>query len=431
MVVGKPLWHAITPAGPRTGPLEQDSVADVAVIGAGFLGLSAATMLARAGMDVAVLEGSSIGAGASGRNAGFVVPHFSRADPSTLAVKMPGRAGERLLSLLEGAADRVFDLARKLSVDAQAEQSGWLQPAHGAAAAQELRRLVDFWQARDRPVRWLDADTIRARTGISIYDGALEDASGGTINPLAFLCGLARRAIGAGARVYTRTSVEKLVSAGIRRNLQLSTGATLRARNVLLATNGAMTGAARHLGRTVLPLSVYQIATEPMADKIVARIALGRQPVSDTRTNIFTYRLTPDNRLVSGGMALLPVAAEGRMSRRIAGRLQGELGLPDVPRIDYVWRGTAAMTGDGLPALASGEHGVLGAVGCNGRGVAFATVFGEAIGRWMANGGDPQDAPLPVMRARALPMRPLTPTAASLVLLRGLWHDHAVARGRR
>lgn len=429
-VLGKPLWESTTPPGPASEPLRINATAEVAIVGAGFLGLSAAATLAAAGVDVAVIEAGEIGAGASGRNAGFVVPHFSRADPASLAQRLPQSAAERMLGLLESGADRVFEVARDAELGRQAEQTGWLQPAHGAEAAAALQRRVAMWQARGRPVRWLDRATIAERTGVNFYHGALEDDSGGMINPLAFARGLARCALAAGARLYTQTSALDITTDGAGHILRLSTGATLHARRVLLASNAGTLGAARPLGRRVLPLTVYQIATEPLPAEIVARIAPRRQPVSDTRTNIFTYRLDADNRLISGGMALIPYRAEARMARRIVERLARELGLPAVPKVEHVWRGTAAMTSDGLPLLTTLGAGIVGAVGCNGRGVAFTTVLGEALGTWLAEGADPQDTPLPLVLARPLPVRGLARWAPSLVLLRGLWADRQ-AMGHR
>ncbi|MDO9525493.1 MAG: FAD-binding oxidoreductase [Gemmobacter sp.] len=418
--IGTPVWEATAQPGPTTAPLKSGATTDVVIVGAGFLGLSAAAALASAGVDVIVLDAGDIGAGASGRNAGFVVPHFSRADPAELAQRLSQRAAEQTLGLLESGADRVFALATEAGLGRQAEQVGWLQPAHEPASADLLQKRVAMWQARGRPVRWLDRAEVAERTGTSGYFGALEDASGGMINPLAFARALARRAIAAGVQLHTRTTAMDIATDGNAHTLRLSTGATVRATRVLLASNAGTTGAARKLGQSVLPLSVYQIATEPLPAETVARIAPRRQPVSDTRTNIFTYRLDADNRLISGGMALIPYAAERRMARRIAERLAQQLDLGSVPQIDAVWRGTAAMTRDGLPLLTTAGAGIFGAVGCNGRGVAFTTVLGEALGNWMAAGADPNEAPLPLLPSRALPLRGLARWAPSLVLLRGI-----------
>lgn len=422
------LWHATTAEGPRPGPPVQDLRVDAAVIGAGFTGLSAALAFAEAGVSVAVLEAGEIGAGASGRNAGFVVPHFSRADPDTVRDRLAPDRAEALLSLIESGADHVFALAARLGLGDQAEQAGWLQPAHTAAAAAALQDRVAAWQARGRPVHWLPAGEVAARTGMTVYHGALSDESGGVVNPLALARGLADLALRAGARLHTATPVSAMRREAGEWVLRTDRGREIRADRVLVATNAGTGGAAARLGRTVLPLQVYQIATEPVDAATVARIASRRQPVSDTRTNIFTYRLDADDRLISGGMALIPVAAEARMGRRIAARLARELRLEAVPRIAHVWRGTAAMTRDALPALVEHGPGVWGAIGCNGRGVAFTNVFGAALARWIAAGADPAQAPLPVQAARPLRMRGPGRLAPSAVLLGGMWRDRRAMR---
>lgn len=425
------LWEATTPAGPAFSRAEGEIRVDVAVVGAGFMGLSAALALSEAGVSVAVLEAGDVAAGASGRNAGFVVPHFSRADPATLFSRLPEAHAEALLSLVSRGGGVVFTLAQKLGLGREAQQTGWLQPAHSTEAAEALRKRVALWRERGRPVRWLPAEEIAARTGMGCYHGALEDASGGVVNPLALARGLARLAAEAGAVIHTATPVSAARREG--GGWRLSTpSATVRAEVVLLATNAGTDGAARRLGRTVVPLRVYQIATEPLDAATVARISPRRQPVSDTRTNIFTYRLDAQDRLISGGMALVPLGAEGRMAQRIAARLAAELALPRVPRVEHVWRGTAAMTRDALPALVAHGPGLFGAVGCNGRGVGFTTVFGRALGEWLAASADPQEAPVPPVPERPIPFRGPGRLAPSIVLLRGMAADRqAMGRAER
>lgn len=422
------VWHATSPAGPEAGLPAGDLRVDVAIVGAGFLGLSAALAFAEAGVSVVVLEADTVGAGASGRNAGFVVPHFSRADPASLRASMGEAAAERLLSVLETGADRVFDLAARIGLGREAAQTGWLQPAHSAAAESALRARIAMWQARGRPVAWLGRDEIASLTGMTLYRGALADASGGTVNPLMLARGMAVLAQGAGARLFTGAPVTRMTPESGGWRLGLGGGQTVRADHVLMATNAAVDGAARLLGQTTVPLQVYQIATEPLDPATVARIAPKRQPVSDTRSNIFTYRLDSADRLISGGMALFPFKAEERMARRIAERLASELALPAVPRVAHVWRGTAAMTRDGLPALVPLGSGAWGGIGCNGRGVAFTTALGAALAQWIMAGADPARAPIPPRRALPVPARGFSWLAPTTVLLRGMLAD---ARARR
>jgi len=418
------LWHATTPQpAPRPGPNPGEST-DVAIIGGGFLGLSCALHLALAGVSVRVVEAQRIGWGASGRNAGFVVPHFSRADPAMIRARLGADAGARLLDLVAQGGDMVFDLARRAGLGAQAEQNGWLQPAHSAAMAQALQARVRDWQALGRPVEWLDARAMKARSGMSTYHGALRDASGGMINPLAYALGLARLAETAGAVVHEQTPVMSLTSDNDGWTLHTANG-PLHARRVLLATNAETLGAARPLGRAVLPLTVHQIATTPLDSKTVARIAPNREPASDTRTNIFTWRLDADNRLISGGMAMVPMGAGTRLPNKILQRAIRELRLPTDTALAHAWHGTAAMTTDALPLLSAIKPGLIGAVGCNGRGVAFTTALGRALAQALANHSP---LPLPTKPASPIPFRPLARHAPALVLARGLWSDARALR---
>lgn len=116
------------------------------------------------------------------------------------------------------------------------------------------------------------------------------------------------------------------------------------------------------------------------------------------------------------------------MAQRIAARLAYELKLPAVPKVAHIWRGTAAMTVNALPALADLGPGAYGAIGCNGRGVAFTNVLGGALARWMIASADPAAAPLPVGTAEPLPMRGPGQLAPSVVLVRGMLADRRAMR---
>jgi len=418
------LWHATTPQpAPRPGAASGETT-DMAIVGGGFLGLSCALHLAQAGVSVRVFEAQRIGGGASGRNAGFVVPHFSRADPSMIRARLGADAGARLLDLVAQGGDMVFDLARRAGLGAQAEQVGWLQPAHSAAMAHALQARVRDWQALGRPVEWLDARAMAARSGMKIYHGALRDASGGMINPLAYALGLARLAEEAGAVLHEETPVTSVARKGSGWILHTANG-PVQAGRVLLATNAETLGAARPLGRAVLPLTVHQIATTPLDSETVARIAPNREPASDTRTNIFTWRLDADNRLISGGMALVPFGAGTRMPQKILQRAVRELRLPPETRLAHAWQGIAGMTTDALPLLTEIEPGLIGAVGCNGRGVAFTTALGRALAQALAKGSV---LPLPSKPATPIPLRPVARHAPALVLAKGLWSDARALR---
>ncbi|UUP15907.1 NAD(P)/FAD-dependent oxidoreductase [Nitratireductor thuwali] len=421
------LWHAVTGPAPAFGRLDPGATAEVAVIGGGFAGLSSALALAQRGVEVLLLEAHAVGWGASGRNAGFVVPNFSKADPAAVVARLGKETGERLLELVGQGADRVFAFARAAGLGWQAEQNGWLQPAHSAAAADMLRKRVEAWRALGRPVEWIDAAETARRTGMDIYHGALADRSGGVINPLAYARALARAAAAAGARIVEDATVTDVRPAdGDGWHLATTQGA-VRAGKVLLCTNAEEAGVAARLAWQVIPLNVYQIATEPLTKEAANRFSPHREPVSDTRANIFTFRLDADNRLISGGMAIVPLAAERRMGARIVRRLARELGLSDVPRVTHVWRGTAAVTPDFLPRIVRFGDGFFGATGCNGRGIAMTTMFGDVLAD-AVTGAPPDALPVPVSEPASIPFRPIARAAPSAFLVRGILDDWRTTR---
>ncbi|MHA1565490.1 MAG: NAD(P)/FAD-dependent oxidoreductase [Alphaproteobacteria bacterium] len=374
-------------------------MADVAIIGGGFTGLSAALHLAEQGVAVRVIEAGEIGSCASGRNGGLVVPNFAKADPSVVQARLGMEAGNRLLELIGGAGDAVFDLIKRLGIECDAEQTGWIQPAHRAEVLKALERRCEEWAARGRPVALLDRDELSRLTGCEKFFGGWVDRSGGQLNPLKYVRGLAKAAMDAGAHVHTGARINSMERTARRWTLK-SNGGTITADQVLLCTNAEVGRLWPRLMRSFIPLTVHQLATVPISDALANRISPGRQPVSDTSTNLFSYRLDRENRLISGGMAALPWGADGRMVRYIAQRLDHMLDLGGVPRVEHIWHGTAAVTPDFLPRLHMLAPGLHAGLGCNGRGIAMTTVLGQVLAQAAQQGH---------ARGLAVPLNELTP----------------------
>jgi glycine/D-amino acid oxidase-like deaminating enzyme len=418
-------WKTATPRPVLPG-ISSDLSVDVAVIGGGFTGLTAALHLARRGASVVVLEADAIGSGASGVNAGFVVPNFAKADPATVTKRLGPERGRRLLELVGRGGERIFETVRNFQIDCDAAQTGWLQPAHSDAMAEMLKARVERWRDLGRPLRYLDAAETGKLTGVRGYRGALFDPTGGTIHPLSYAHGLARAAIETGALIQEHAPVMSVERAGQDWILR-SPDRRISARRVLLCTNASRVGVARHLHRAIVPLSVYQIATAPLPAEIVVRFSPQRHPVSDTRSNLFTYRLDRDNRLISGGMSLLPIGAHQRMGRGIAERLATELSLGFTPEIEHVWRGIAAMTTDFLPHLYEFGPGFIGGIGCNGRGVAMTAMLGEALAD-AALGTPLSELPVPEASPRSIPFHFLAQAAPSFAIAQARWQDWRARR---
>lgn len=419
------LWTLTASRAPELSS-EARSRCDVVVIGGGFTGLTAALHLARAGRSVTVLEAGQLGAGASGMNAGFVVPNFAKADPATVRQKLPRAEADALLSLVGSGADQVFAIIAEEQIACDAAQTGWLQPAYGDDMAQILRRRAKDWTELGRPVDFLDARAIRNETGMDIYSGGLIDRSGGTIHPLNYLYGLARAVTRRGGVIRENSRVESVERDGGTWRIGFADH-EIEAEAVILATNAFTDGIASRMGRTGVPLKVYQVATKPIDTETVARIAPNRRPVGDTRSNLFTYRLDRDNRLISGGMAINPIGAFERVGRAVVDRLVSELRLPRHPGIEIVWTGTAIMTPDFLPRLYRFGEGFFGGIGCNGRGIAMTAQLGRTLAR-LALGEPAESLPIPLQSSRPLPFHALTPMVASLALAHARFQDWRSSR---
>ncbi len=415
------LWRRTARASFVGGKAAPDET-DVLLIGAGFTGLTAALHLARAGRRVVVLDAATLGEGASGQNAGFVVPNFALMDPDAVGQALGAQKGGALLDLVAGGADAVFRTIRDEAMTCDAEQNGWLNPAATPEAAAMLERRAAQWQDRGRPVRFLSASETAQQTGMDLYHGALLDQSGGVLHPLDYLFGLAKAVEAHGGVVVENAPVASIVQKGSQWQAQLSDGREVRAGHLLLCTNAFTQGAAAQLGKTTVPLRVYQVATTPLDAATVARISPDRRPVGDTRKNLFTYRLDRDNRLISGGMAAVPWGAKPRLGRAIVDRLASELSLPETPRTEVVWTGVAALTPDFLPRIhALGDTGFAG-IGCNGRGIAMTAQLGRVLADAVL-GTPPEDLPVPLRRTRRIPFHRLTPLAASAGLIKARLTD--------
>lgn len=376
-----PLWQATARNIRAREALAGSLSVDLAVIGAGFTGLSTALHAAEAGLRVAVVEAEALAHGATGRNAGFVVPNFAKMDPDAIIAKLGAARGERLIGFAAASAETVFGLIARHGIDCDARQSGWIQPAPSEAAFALLKSRAAQWQRRGRPAEVLDREALASATGARGYAGGWTDKSGGVLNPTAYAYGLADAAEAAGARVFERSPVTAVTRAGERWRLT-TPGGDIDAGKVILATNAYGGGLHRDLSRSYFPLRVFQVATQPLPPSIRDRLLPGGQSVSDCRRNLFTFRFDAENRLISGGMDIVRPGADRRVPRAIHRRLARLLEIDDLPPLAYAWSGVAAVMPDFLPHLFVLGPGFLGGIACNGRGIAMTTQLGTVLADW-------------------------------------------------
>ena len=412
------LWADVTPPGPDLPALDGDHSVDIAIIGAGFTGLSTALHLRRAGVEVAVLEAIEPGWGASGRNNGQVIPTLSRAEPDDIVTRH-GAAGERFVALLRDSASTLFDLVREEGLEAEAEQTGWIQPVHSPGRMKIAERRVAAWSKWGAPVELLSREEVARRVGSAAWFGGWWNRSGGHINPLALVRALVRAVLARGGRIYARTPAHSFERVADRWIVTTGRG-QVSARALLLATNAytdAVTpGLAPEIAREVVPVLSWQMATGPLGDNVRRTILPDRSAMSDTHGELYFARYDARHRLVTGGALVNPVNGPERLKPYVSARLKTLFPTIGDVRFDYVWNGAIGMTRDYLPHLHRlGPNGYAWA-GCNGRAVALAIALGREFARAL-QGAPETELGLPFSEPAPIPLHGLVRRLAPLMLL--------------
>lgn len=424
----KSLWAATAPPAPDCPPLAGDAKAEVAIVGGGFTGLSAALHLAEKGVAVTLLEAAEPGFGASGRNGGQVIAGLKE-DPGDLVARFGEVAGERLVAFAGGTADFVFDLIARYGLDCDARREGWVQAAHAPLVLPALEKRVQEWQARGAPVELLDQATTARLLGTQGYAGGLLDRRGGRLQPLAYARGLARAAIGLGAAIHGATPVTALEREADGWRLA-TPGGSVKAKRVLLATNGYTDGLWPGLARSVVPAMSYQAATAPLSDNLRRSILPEGHVVSDTRRLLAYYRLDPAGRLVLGGRGRFKESDDPADYRHIQARLKELFPQLGEPQWQFFWGGKVALTLDHLPHVHELAPGLMAALGYNGRGVAMASRMGAAMADWAA-GLPAAELPLPPSAMRPLPLQGLRRPVLAMAVGWKRWRDRQESGWRR
>ncbi len=396
------LWASTAPSPPATHALESDVRADVAIIGGGYTGLSCALAVAQGGAKAVVLEADVIGFGASGRNNGQVIPTLSRMDPDdvpkNIAPEAGGAAkGEQLVQLVADSAKFTFDLIRRHRIECEAVQNGWVQPVHTPGRMKLAEKRVKAWGRRGAPVELLDAKGVESITGSKFWHGGWENATGGHLNPLAYVRGLARAAIEAGAIVHTQSPVQSVERVGTAWKVTTARG-SVRADKVVIATHAYGDAFSSSLWpklmQTVFPVRSYQMATQVYPDAVRATVLPENHASSDSQGDLHFFRWDAHGRLVTGAALAVPLGWRDRSPARAAERVRKVFPQLGRPNFEYVWHGNVGITWDKLPHCHELAPGVLAFVGCNGRGVALATSIGTQLAKAIL-GAKVADLPMP------------------------------------
>lgn len=411
-------WEATARPGADSPPLQQDLDVDVAIIGGGFTGLSAARELLAAGVSCVVLEAHAIGWGASGRNAGSIVPRYKKSF-ALLAKKLGSERVRELHRIVLDAAERIPASIDEFGIECGYRRCGQMTVAHApsgmAMLEEEVRWLSEV--AGDHQVAMLDARAVRDSLATDIYLGGWFEPRGAAFHPLNYVRGLAAVLQARGVPIHADTAVTRLryEQDGIRVE---TVGGSVRARHVLVATNGhTPPGLPGKPERRIVPVASSILVTEPL----VARgesVNPGRRQFIDTRRLVNYGTLLDDGRLLFGGRGDIT----GRMDSAIAFRtLEADLHrmFPQLSTIgiDYHWSGLVAMTLDDFPHIVPLGERILFAAGYGGRGVVLSQLLGQAAARMLLG----EQVDLRPMVDTPLPIIPLHGARIPMMRIAARW----------
>lgn len=357
---------------------------DVAVIGAGFTGLSAARTLARKGASVAVLETETIGWGASSRNGGMVLTGMKLG--VNKLISMYGRERtQRMYAASLKSIECVEQIVKEENIACDFGRCGHLEVACKQAHFDDYARQVEVIAREfNHQLRIVPREELGSEIGSSIYFGGMVDEISVGVNPARYVAGLGAAAIRAGACVFEQTCVQKIA----RESRQGASGwkvttsrGALWAKNVFVGTSGYTGVATPALRKKIIPIGSYIITSEVLPDALARELSPRNRMIYDSKNYIYYYRLTPDNRMLFGGRAaFFPESGDSiRKSAEILRRGMVEV-YPQLrdTRVEFVWGGTLDFAFDIMPH-AGQMDGIYYALGYAGHGVAMATYQGQLM----------------------------------------------------
>lgn len=371
-----PLWWDDAPPQPANDPLPER--VEVAVIGSGYCGLTAARVLARTGVRVAVLDGGDPGAGASTRNHGHV------GGAGKLPPNLDRLVGRERAALIRDDTVRAAEFLRTLieveQLDIDYKQRGRFLAAHSPGAYRGLEARADAYrQGLGLTVRAVPRNEQRSEIGSDFYYGGLVIEDAGAVQPAKLHREMRRLAEDAGVIVRGQAKVVGIERSGGRFRLRTTRGA-VEADQVVVATN-AYTGAVTpELRRRIVPVTAYMMATETMPDELATTTLIHDRTGGDTKRALYAFRRSPDGRrIVFAGRAKFRDIDERRASAILHGFMCRVWPQLHNVRVQRCWKGFVGFTFDFLPHMGE-QDGLHFAAGCQGAGVAMMTYLGHQIG---------------------------------------------------
>ena len=369
--------------------LQSNAECDVAVVGGGLAGLSAAIELADRGYSVVVLEARQVGWGASGRNGGQVIAGLA-CDQSVIEQQLGAQASREVWNMTLEALRLIGERRERFDIDCD-WRSGYLSVAVGARKA----RALQAWQAHMQrsysyTTQWIAPADLPQWIASPRFHSGVHDPLGGHLHPLKYSLGLARAAASLGVRIHEESAVTGIEPGSIVL-LRTATG-SVRASHVLLAGNVYLQGIAPALENRIMPVGTYIVASEALDPALAQSLVPSLSAVCDTNFVLDYFRPTADHRMLYGGRVSYSTATPMNLAASMQRRMARTFPQLQNTRVDYAWGGFVDISMNRAPdfgrlpdaGAARAFSNVYYLQGFSGHGLALTGLAGRLVAEAIA-----------------------------------------------
>ena len=383
--LGRDSYYANTaPAGPDCPALQGHVQADVAIVGGGLAGLSAAVDLAQAGQRVVLLEAGRLGHAASGRNGGQAL-HGLGCEQDVIEAQLGLDDARRVWRMSIEALDLLRERITQHGIDCD-WQPGYLALATSAAKG---RALADWADRMDKiygdPLQRIAPAEVRQWIDSPRFHSGVHDPRSGHLHPLKYLRGLARAAIAAGVQVFENTTALQLED-GPAPRLRCAQG-SVQARQVLLAGNAHLQALSPALAPTlatrVMPVGTYVACSQPLGPELALQLIPSRSAVCDTHFVVDYFRFTADHRLLFGGGVSYSTRTPPDLKDRLRARMQATFPQLQTLQVEHLWGGFVDISMNRAPDFGRLGGNVYYLQGFSGHGLALTGLAGRLAAQAM------------------------------------------------